>query len=319
MAQSGRLTYESVLFAASLRASSPSWTGKLIIAEPQNGPLWPKPPGITDRAARELLEELGAEIRSFSSFHFGSSYPYGNKIEALSVLEPAEPFIFFDSDTLITEPLDGVRFNLDRPTASMAREGTWPEIQLYGPGYTDTWKAVYERFGVPFEPTLDLSQPDEHWERYLYFNAGWFLHHSAHEFRDTMLRIMLSIRDDPIPELVSQSLDPWLDQVALPISIAALGGGRPGPELSELDGSTSLHWRALPLFYAKASNEQLDFFEDLTRPNRIKKVLKAYEPFKRMIYQRRGTRVRALFDRERLPKKEQIIRARIKRENLWMR
>jgi hypothetical protein len=227
--------------------------------------------------------------------------------------------VFFDSDTLVTGNLNDVPFDLNRPTASMAREGTWPEIQVYGPGYNATWGAIFERFEVPFTPTLDLSQPDEHWERYLYFNAGWFFHHSAHEFRDRMLRIMLSIRDDPLPELVSQSLNPWLDQVALPVAIASLGGGRPGPELAGLDGETTIHWRALPLFYAKATDAQLDFFETLTRPNKIKKVLKAYDPFKRMIYQRRGTRVRALFDRTKLPKKEQSIRARIKREKLWMR
>ena len=33
-------------------------------------------------------------------------------------------------------------------------------------------------------------------------------------------------RDDAPPELVCQSLDPWLDQVALPLVIHALGGGR---------------------------------------------------------------------------------------------
>ncbi len=63
----------------------------------------------------------------------------------------------------------------------------------------------------------------------------------------------------------------------------------------------------------------MDFLEEITAPNRIKKVLKQYEPFRRMIYQGRGRRVRALFDRENLPRREQQIRNRIKRERLWMR
>lgn len=319
VAQSGRLTYEAVLFAASLRASAPHFTGKLVIAEPRPGPLWNNDPGIADEDARDFLTDLGADIKSFESNHFGQDYPQGNKIEALSTLSPDEPFIFFDTDTLITGPIDRVAFNFDRPSASMARTATWPEPPLYGPSYGEIWSAIYERFDVPFEQTLDTSQPKDHWERYLYFNAGWFFARNPHDFRDQMLAVMKSLRDDPMEELASQSLFPWLDQIALPVVISALGGGRPDASLDGLDGSISNHWRALPLFYAQATDEQLAFFEDLTKPNKIKRILKAYEPFRRMIYQRRGTRVRALFDQNNLPKKEQSIRARIKRNRLWMR
>jgi hypothetical protein len=38
-----------------------------------------------------------------------------------------------------------------------------------------------------------------------------------------------------------------------------------------------------------------------------------------MIYQRRGHKARALFDRERLPRREQAIRNRLKREGYWLR
>lgn len=101
--------------------------------------------------------------------------------------------------------------------------------------------------------------------------------------------------------------------------ISALGGGRPDASLAGLDSDMTHHWRALPLFYARATDAQLTFFEDLTQPNKIKRILKTYEPFRRMIYQRRGARVRALFDQNDLPAKEQSIRARIKRNRLWMR
>jgi hypothetical protein len=58
---------------------------------------------------------------------------------------------------------------------------------------------------------------------------------------------------------------------------------------------------------------------EVTAPNKVKKVLKQYDPMKRMIYQGRGDRVRALFDRDNLPRREQAIRNRIKSEKLWMR
>lgn len=319
VAEAGRLTYEAVLFAASLRHSAPDFAGRLVVAEPQPGPLWSRDPRISDAAAREILGELGASFLPFENRHFGETYPHGNKVEALAAMPPARPFLFFDSDTLILGPVDRIAFDFDRPSASMARENTWPEPQLYGPGYDGIWRAVYDRFGVPFEPTLDPAEPEEHWRRYLYFNAGWFYFRSAPEFAGTMIRVMTGIRDDPLPELACQSLDPWLDQVALPVAVSAHGGGRPGPELAGLDGDISHHWRALPLLYARAGDRVLSILDDITRPNRVKRVLKKYEPFRRMIYQGRGTTVRAMFDRGNLPRLEKTLRNRIRRERLWMR
>ena len=37
--QAGRLQYEALLFAASVREFSPNFKGRLIVAEPQPGPL----------------------------------------------------------------------------------------------------------------------------------------------------------------------------------------------------------------------------------------------------------------------------------------
>lgn len=319
VADSGRLTYEAVLFAASLRYSAPEFSGCLFVAEPQPGPLWARDPRIADPAARELLVELGATLLPFENRHFGENYPHGNKIEALAALCSERPFVYFDSDTLITGPVDDIGFDFDRPSASMERQNTWPQPPLYGPGYEGIWRSVYERFGVPFETTLDHSEPEEHWRRYLYFNASWFYYRSAPKFADRMIQVMTGIRDDTPPELACQSLDPWLDQIALPVVVSALGGGRPGAELNGLDGAVSHHWRALPLFYARADDALLARFQEITSPNRIKKVLKNYEPFRRMIYQRRGDRVRALFDRQNLPPNEKAMRNRIRREKLWMR
>jgi hypothetical protein len=318
VAQAGRLSYEAALFAASLKARG--GTGfRLVVAEPAPGPLWPEDPRIRQPEIRSLLEELGAQIRSFESRHFGAAYPYGNKIEALEVLPEGEPFVFFDSDTLVLDRLDRVPFDFDRPTASLRREGTWPQIELYGPGYTQIWTSLYDRFGLDFASSLDLTQPDEYWQRYLYFNAGFFFYRCPRVFGQRFRDYALSVRDDPPPELACQSLDPWLDQVVLPLVIHGLGGGRDTLPAGLLDGDVTCHYRLLPLLYARESDEVVDVLEEVAAPNRIKKVLKGHEPFKRMIYQGRGRKVRALFDRENLPRKEQAIRNRIKREGFWMR
>ena len=318
--QQGRLMYEAVLFAASLRRSDPKFSGKLFVAEPQPGPRWQNSPRIRNEAVRSLLmEDLGAEILPFQSHHFGENYPYGNKIEALLALPKGEPFIFFDTDTLVTGELSPVPFDFDRPTASTRVEGTWPQPDLYGPGYEGIWRSLYDRFGLDFDSSLDLDQPDEYWRRYLYFNAGWFFFRCPHEFGQRFQDFALEIRSDPGEALAAQSLDPWLDQIALPLVIHSFGGGRETIPAGFLDGQTTCHYRTFPLLYAREDDAVVRVLKDVTSPNKIKKVLKQYDPIKRMIYQNRGAKVREIFDREDLPSREQVIRNRIKKAGFWMR
>ena len=99
--QAGRLQYEALLFAASLRHSSPGFSGRLFVAVPQPGPLWQKDPSIHNAGVLEALARLNVEILPFESKLFGQAYPYGNKIEALHALPEGEPFVFFDSDFFV--------------------------------------------------------------------------------------------------------------------------------------------------------------------------------------------------------------------------
>ena len=317
--QSGRLQYEAILFLASLRQSAPDFNGQVFVAEPQHNERWDQNPAMTDPEIREIIENLGGKITPFENTHFGGYYPYGNKIEALSVLPEGEPFVFFDTDTLITGALDRVPFDFERPSASLKVKGTWPMIELYGPGYTAIWKSLYVKFKLDFESSLDVSQPDEYWRRYLYFNAGYFYYKCPKIFGDRFLNYALAIRDDGPTELVCQELDPWLDQVALPLVIHSFGGGRDTLEAGHLDGTVSCHYRLLPLLYARESDLAIKTLETAIAPNKIKKVVKAYEPIRRMVYQKRGAKVRALFDQNNLPRKEKKIRNTIKRAGFWMR
>ncbi len=316
--QSGRLQYEALLFAASLRASAPGFAGRLILAEPQPGPLWPEDPRI-DPAIRDMLTELGAEITPFESRHFGAAYPYGNKIEGLCTLPPEAPFLFFDSDTLITGPLDQLGIDFTRPSASMRREGTWPVPRPGWPGHEAIWRALHERFGLAFEATLDPDRASDDWQRYLYFNAGWFLGADPAAFGERFLEMALSVRDDPPEALAGQPLDPWLDQVVLPLVVHAFGGGRPGPGLDGLDGAASCHYRSFPLLYAREADEVVALLERIAAPNRMKRLLKQHPPLHRMVYRGDGARVRALFDRGALPPEERLIRQRIRAAGFWMR
>ena len=319
IAQHGRLAYEAVIFLASLRHTNPEFGGRVFVGEPQAGPKWPQDPTIRQSDLRELIEHLGGEILPFESVHFGAAYPYGNKIEALRAMPEGEPFVFFDTDTLVTGDLSEVPFDFSRPSASLRRTGTWPELELYGPGYTAIWKSLYDRFGLDFESSLDLSQPDEYWQRYLYFNAGFFYYSCPHEFGRLFTEYATSILSDPPEELVCQSLDPWLDQIALPLVIHALGGGKDALPAGYLDGQTTCHYRLLPMLYAREADPVVELLETVLAPNKIKKVVKGHEPIKRMVFQGRGQKARALFDQDNLPRKERQIRNTLKREGYWMR
>ena len=63
----------------------------------------------------------------------------------------------------------------------------------------------------------------------------------------------------------------------------------------------------------------MEMLEAVATPNKVKKVLKTYEPFLRLVYQGRGRKARALFDRADLPRREQAIRNRLKAEGYWFR
>lgn len=316
--QSGRLGYEAALLAASLRHVDPDFPGQLFIAEPQPGPLWPDDPRIANHALRSLLTDLGVTFLPFDSQVFGASYPYGNKIEALAAL-PDAPFLFLDTDTLILHPFSGVQFDFTRPSASMRREGTWPRIELYGPTYAQIWQSLYDRFGLDYAASLDLTQPDEYWQRHLYFNAGWFFHQNPKAFGARFLDYATEIRRNPPAALICQEMDPWLDQIVLPLVIHSFGGGRPGPELAGLDGDVTCHYRTMPLLYARESDRVVRVLEEVVGRNAVKKVIKEHEPFRRMIFQGKGAEARALFDRADLPAREQTIRNTLKREGLWLR
>lgn len=316
--QAGRLQYECLLLAASLQANAPSFGGTLYVCEPQAGPLWDKDPTMAGDI-KGALADMGAVILPFENTAFGQSYPNGNKIEALCAMPAGRNFLFLDSDTLIVGDLGALSTDFNRPSASMRRTGTWPEEELYWPGYSAIWKSLYARFELDFESTLDHGQPVEYWQHYMYFNAGWVTGHDAPAFGERWRDWALEILNNRPEELVLQSLDPWLDQVSLPLVIHSFNGGRPGDDLAGLDGDLTCHYRLLPLLYARENDAVVQALENVTAPNKVKKWLKQYDPFKRMIYQRRGEKVRAMFDQNDLPPRERQLRNRIKKEGFWLR
>ena len=92
--QSGRVGAEAALFAASLRHSDREFGGRVIVAEPQPGPMWKEDPRMADETL-DVFERLKVEVVPLHSEHFGTGYPHGNKIEALKLLPKGRTFRVF--------------------------------------------------------------------------------------------------------------------------------------------------------------------------------------------------------------------------------
>ncbi|MDO5371228.1 hypothetical protein [Paracoccus sp. (in: a-proteobacteria)] len=318
VAQGGGIDRQAAILAASLRRNAPGFRGRLVVAEPQPEGAWSGTDPRMSAEARAALEALGADIRPLVARDFGRSYPYGNKIEALALLDPGRPFLFLDSDTLILGDIDALPFDFARPSASMRREGSWPQPPAYRQTYASIWRSLYDRFGLDMDGSLDLSQPEEHWERFLYFNAGWFFGADGPEFGRRFRDWAVAVRDDPGEALACQSLDPWLDQAVLPLVIHSFGGGRPGPELAGLDGELTWHWRNLPLLYARGPQRAIDEFEAIAALPVIAPLLSGWQAAERLIGDGSGRRrIRPMFADYPPLAPERGIRKRLKQAELW--
>ena len=313
--QKGRLAYEALLLAASLKATNPDQV--LTLVEPQPGPLWDDDPRISD-AIRETLDKFDVQIIPLDNKHFGQSYPHGNKIEALRVLPTDMPFLFLDTDTLVLDDLAKVPFDFDRPTASMKREGTWPKPTPNGPALHDIWKSLFDRFNLDFATSLDPLRPSDDWEKYLYFNAGFFYARSPEIFGTLYETMALEILKNPPKELDGQKMYPWLDQIALPLVIHKQGGGRNTLPTGLMDGKITCHYRTLPLLYAREDQRVVDLLEQLAHSPELKPLLREYLPFERLVFEGEGGKLRGkLQGREWNDEKE--LRKEIKRLGLWIR
>ncbi len=314
--QGGRLEYEALLFMASLRACGNGQ--RVILAEPQPGPLWVDDPRIGSALVRAKLLEMGAEIVPLRNRYFGSDYPYGNKIEAIGLL-PEQPFVFFDTDTLFLGELAQVPFDFDRPSASLRREGTWPKALPNWPGHARVWRSLYDRFGLDFVSSQDLNRARDDWQRYLYFNAGYFYHHSPQEFGRRFLQYALSVRDDPPWELAGQKLRPWLDQIVLPLVIHSFGGGADALPSGLLDGTITCHYRTPSLFYARENDQAIAALERTTELPSMRQLLQESPAFHSILGRETALKIRAMFAHKTGLENEAFFRKKLRSAGLWLR
>ena len=98
----------------------------------------------------------------------------GKKIQCFKELPSNEPFIFFDTDTLICGNPSERSFDFSKPSVSLRHEKTPHALKLYWPGYGEIWRSLSEMFDLDFESPLDRWHLYEYWKWYPYLNAGFF-------------------------------------------------------------------------------------------------------------------------------------------------
>ena len=191
----------------------------LVIAEPQPGALWPDDPRLGSEV-RALLVDLGATILPLESRDFGAAYPHGNKIEAMGLMDGPHA-------------VPGQRHR-DRGPAGRHRLARRPPRHRSseatpGPSRRSTARRA-TRSGTPsITRRTSPSRPRR----------------TGHGRWITGAGISISTRDGSMPPtpppctgpgatprsccgdrppdaILGQSLDPWLDQAALPVALDGL-------------------------------------------------------------------------------------------------
>lgn len=271
VAQSGTLAYQALVFAASLRRHSGPDTVRLFVCVPEYTDNWTSDPAIEDAEILAAFDALDCDVVRFVNKRFGSEYPISNKIYALEALPPGEPFVFFDTDVIVTGDLSEIPFDFARPSADRPGQH-WPKGGRHGPA--EIWAALYGKFGIPTEGWFRAGHADTDPRRYPYFNAGCFYYRCPAEFGAVFQEIMHALADDRPAELAEQAIYPWLDQIVLPLVLARLGGDPDGFPRAFVNRTHSFHYHAIPNLFMDRHKARLAAFRDVMADPRFTAIFR---------------------------------------------
>ena len=224
VSQAGKLEGMSLVLAASIRAAA-GFEHELIAAVPTPASTWGRlAPGTLD-----AYEELQVSVQEIDN-PWGRAYPIGNKFGCLCVNARHPVLVFLDTDIVMLDlPLDsgpGIG-----PVAAVPASRRHHSVEQ--------WAAIYAAAGVtmPAQETIatagGATGP-------AYFNSGVVAIEMSSGFGAAWLEIARRIDNDPaIPESARR---PWLDQIALPVTAAALGYNFPSWEKQlQMPASTTFY------------------------------------------------------------------------------
>jgi hypothetical protein len=177
--------------------------------------------GLIHGVTRKVLEDLGVEIRGFNAgqVEWSPKYPHGNKILASCERRHTDLSVFLDTDVICVSPPDFDSVDLNTSLFAVP-EG----VRTWGKN-DDNWRPVYNMFELEL-PEWRVKLVKGRGRTVLpYFNAGvvGFVERgnaAGKRLPDVWLDTAKAI--DANPEIKDKR--PWLDQIALPIAAARMGG-----------------------------------------------------------------------------------------------
>jgi hypothetical protein len=276
VAQSGRIAYQALLSAASIRTYHPAGDVRIFVCVPNNSGSWNTNPSISeDRELLDAFERYGCEVVYFDNRHFGSSYPHSNKFYSILSLPPDEPFIFLDSDTMFVGRAEPEYFNFGVPGLSRAMPN-WPKPQNSQYTIAQIWESLYGYYGLDPTNYFDRDLGPEAHQCYPYYQGNVMYYERAGIFGEYMLDMALRLWREQPKELEGQRLKPWLDQVVLPLVLARLG--IPRREQSDLFRDIIVHYQ-YPVFLIVRNNRAINKFSELAADSYLVNVLRRDEGF----------------------------------------
>lgn len=206
-----RLEAQSLLLAASIRRHHPR---SMILGY---RPIGAEPPPAAVQAMFRAVGGLLLPLPSAQGLWRGT-YPHGNKIIALAQPRDAAISVFLDTDMVMTAPLDAA----DLPghgEISVVPEG----IQSWGKE-EGRWERVYAHFGLPMpEERIRLLRGARR-RSPPYFNAGFVAQRETDRVDgQTFGQLWLDTARKIDHEVGVASKRPWLDQIALPVTLRRFG------------------------------------------------------------------------------------------------
>ncbi len=202
--QTGELELQSLLLMASLK--------RHLQVEHELYVLIPSPESIWGKVSDETQRQLQAwGVKTFISDNaIDPNYPIANKLNCFNISTDAEKIIFLDSDTLLLNDF------IDDPIFQQPlclRAASLPLLE----DDKDNWAQIYQTANLPM-PKHQVTSTVSQQAMLPYYNAGFIAVDKALNFSKTWIHYCQLI--DKNPQI--QGKRPYLDQMALPLTAAAL-------------------------------------------------------------------------------------------------
>ncbi|MEM0977478.1 MAG: hypothetical protein AAGJ34_08085 [Pseudomonadota bacterium] len=279
-ADGAREMFEAIITVASLRGTSNDQPIHVAFKD-----TTPTRPDLKEDV-RSLLRDLGAETPSFEGVGHRRTDLQTHVLSALDGMGDASFYALVPGAVFHEEPRAPKSYG-----ASVSIRNPWPECHLYGDPRGVIWQNLADDLGFDVS---QIGQPHLHpasLHRWPGFDGRIIWGPMGRQFSQVFDRISDRMHRAPPEKYQTLDLEDHVVEAALPFVFEDLSASQVQP--SQRADITP----AFPLvfLYCSAPDPAIDALESAVSANRIKRVLKGYEPARKLIYQGKGRLLRERF------------------------